>query len=163
MRLKDTAIINGIPPEPKETSISSTEAKSLGVCVEQGANSFDENNGSDGSSNSLWQIIDKDLEEQSAVTIWRVLGRSSLEHARNDTVTMVELKPKTGRFHQLRRHMVRFIVVTKLILMLLDIQLLLYTFRHGFASVQYSDTNPMMEQVQQSYYVSKECSCARIK
>jgi 23S rRNA-/tRNA-specific pseudouridylate synthase len=30
-----------------------------------------------------------------------------LENARNDTVSLVELKPKTGRYHQLRRHMVR--------------------------------------------------------
>jgi len=54
----------------------------------------------------MWQLIDNKLEEQSAVTIWRVLGKSPFEKAMNKTVTMVELKPKTGRFHQLRRHMV---------------------------------------------------------
>lgn len=55
---------------------------------------------------ALWQIIDDDLENQSAVTIWRPLKQWPLEHAWNNTATMVELKPKTGRYHQLRRHMV---------------------------------------------------------
>jgi 23S rRNA-/tRNA-specific pseudouridylate synthase len=61
------------------------------------------------SDDPIWQLIDKDLEDQSAVTVWRVLGTSSLDNAINGTVTMVELKPKTGRFHQLRRHMVSLI------------------------------------------------------
>lgn len=96
--VEDTAIINGIPPEPKESSLTSTAAKELGVCIEKSCSSKDED--------PMWQLINKDLEEQSAVTIWRTLGKRSLENALNSTVTMVELKPKTGRFHQLRRHMV---------------------------------------------------------
>ena len=58
----------------------------------------------------LWQVIDKELEDndktpQSAVTIWRKLQQWPLKDARNNTVSLVELKPKTGRYHQLRRHM----------------------------------------------------------
>ena len=58
----------------------------------------------------LWQVIDKELEDndktpQSAVTIWRKLQQWPLKDARNNTVSLVELKPKTARYHQLRRHM----------------------------------------------------------
>ena len=95
---KDTAVVNGIPAEPEEFSITSAAAKHLGVCIGT-ANDF-------GDEGPMWQLIDKDLEGQSAVTIWRVLRNSTLENAMNKTITMVELKPKTGRFHQLRRHMV---------------------------------------------------------
>ena len=99
---KDTAIVNGIPPEPKESSITSAAAKHLGVCIGTANDT--------GDVGPMWQLIDKDLEGQSAVTIWRVLGNSTLENAMNETITMVELKPKTGRFHQLRRHMVSDVV-----------------------------------------------------
>jgi len=91
-----TAIANGNILEPKETSITSKEAKNIGVCI--GEEKSDSNE-------TLWQIIDGDLDGQSAVTIWRSLRRRSLENARDGTVSLVELKPKTGRYHQLRRHM----------------------------------------------------------
>jgi len=87
-----TAIVSGKIQEPSETSITSKQAQELGVCIEN-------------SEEALWQIIDDDLENQSAVTIWRPLKQWPLEHAWNNTATMVELKPKTGRYHQLRRHM----------------------------------------------------------
>lgn len=92
--------MNGNIQEPAETSITSKEAESLGVCVGNDEPSRNE-------EEMPWQIIDKDLDDQSAVTIWRVVRRMRLENARNDTVSLVELKPKTGRYHQLRRHMVR--------------------------------------------------------
>ena len=95
---KDTAVVNGIPAEPGEFSITSAAAKHLGVCIGTANDT--------GDKGPMWQLIDKDLEGQSAVTIWRVLRNSTLENAMNKTITMVELKPKTGRFHQLRRHMV---------------------------------------------------------
>ena len=101
---KDTAVVNGIPSEPKETAVTSLEAQKLGVCIDSTKmldNKFD-----DGQMEPLWQIIDHDLEGQSAITIWRVLARTPLEKARDRTGTTVELKPKTGRYHQLRRHMV---------------------------------------------------------
>lgn len=101
---KDTAVVNGIPPEPKETAMTSLEAQKLGVCVDC-TNMLDKKFEC-GQMEPLWQIIDHDLEGQSAITIWRVLARTTLENARDHAVTTVELKPKTGRYHQLRRHMV---------------------------------------------------------
>lgn len=92
--------MNGDIQEPAETSITSEQAKGLGVCT--GIDAYRTN-----PRDAHWQIIDKDLDGQSAVTIWRVVRKMRLENARNDTVSMVELKPKTGRYHQLRRHMVR--------------------------------------------------------
>eukprot|EP00804_Cyclotella_cryptica_P001471 CCRYP_003701-RA/>CCRYP_003701-RA protein AED:0.31 eAED:0.31 QI:0/0.33/0.25/1/0.33/0.25/4/20/268 len=79
------------------------KAQKLGVCIE-GAK-LPDNNIDDGKMEAMWQIIDHDLDGQSAVTIWRVLARSALDNAMNHAVTTVELKPKTGRYHQLRRHM----------------------------------------------------------
>jgi len=106
-----TAIVNGNIEEPKETSISSDEAKQMGVCIEENNNNADDirskenDETNDNTTTTSWQIIDEELEGQSAVTVWRPLRRWKLENARNDTVSLVELKPKTGRYHQLRRHM----------------------------------------------------------
>jgi 23S rRNA-/tRNA-specific pseudouridylate synthase len=88
------AVVNGIPPEPKETKISAVEAFQLGVDVNP------QSPGSD-----CWQMIDSALDEKSAVTIWKALKYSKSLKAKDDHVTLVELKPKTGRYHQLRRHM----------------------------------------------------------
>lgn len=95
-----TAIVNGDILEPKESTITSHEAINMGVCI----------NSANNETGSKWNLIDQDLETdegklQSAVTIWRLLDKWSLKDARNDTVSLVELKPKTGRFHQLRKHM----------------------------------------------------------
>jgi 23S rRNA pseudouridine1911/1915/1917 synthase len=86
------AIVNGIPQEPKETSISSEGAFELGVDV-------------DPTSDEKWQVIDRALDEKSAVTIWRALKYARSLKADDNCLTLVELKPKTGRYHQLRRHM----------------------------------------------------------
>ena len=88
-----TAIVNGIPDEPSATSISSAEAYSMNVDV-------------DPEDESQWQIIDEPLDEKSAVTIWRPLKYVKSLKANQNYCTLVELKPKTGRYHQLRRHMV---------------------------------------------------------
>ncbi|KAL7552886.1 hypothetical protein ACHAWF_016131, partial [Thalassiosira exigua] len=90
-----TALVNGDIKEQNETAISSDAARSHGVCIE----------GSHTTCDAPWQIIEEPLEGQSATTIWRVLQRRSLENARKNTIALVELKPKTGRYHQLRRHM----------------------------------------------------------
>jgi 23S rRNA-/tRNA-specific pseudouridylate synthase len=89
------AVVNGIPPEPMETAISSEAAHDLGVDVDP--NSSDE-----------WQLIDHPLDEKSAVTIWKSLKYAKSLKANENHFTLVELKPKSGRFHQLRRHMVSF-------------------------------------------------------
>ena len=87
------AVVNGIPPEPVEHKISSQVAYDLGVDVNP-------------ASEIEWQLIDHALEDQSAVTIWRALRYAKSLKATEDYLTLVELKPKTGRYHQLRRHMV---------------------------------------------------------
>ena len=93
-----TAIVNGDIAEPKDTSITTQEAEKLGVCI---GNDDDVE-----SRKRSWQIIDNELDDQNAVTVWRrVKQYTGIENARNNTLSMVELKPKTGRYHQLRRHM----------------------------------------------------------
>lgn len=52
-----------------------------------------------------WNLIDHVLEDKSAITQWKVLSTTKSLHANNGVLTMVELRPKTGRYHQLRRHM----------------------------------------------------------
>jgi len=88
-----TAIINGIPNEPNETRISNSEAHNLGVDVR----------GVD--DNVSWQLIDHPLDEKSAVTVWRPVKYVNSLKADCGVLTHVEMKPKTGRYHQLRRHM----------------------------------------------------------
>jgi len=58
-------------------------------------------------STSEWNSIDHDLDGKSAETRWRVVRASQSLHGKDGRLTLVELKPKTGRYHQLRRHMVR--------------------------------------------------------
>lgn len=87
------AIVNGIPPEPAESRITSEMAHSMGVDVD-----LDET--------MSWQYIDHTLDEKHAITIWRSLKYAKSLKASDNYVTLVELKPKTGRYHQLRRHMV---------------------------------------------------------
>mmetsp|Transcript_15843 Transcript_15843/g.23989 ORF Transcript_15843/g.23989 Transcript_15843/m.23989 type:complete len:553 (-) Transcript_15843:6-1664(-) len=94
-----TAIVNGDILEPKDTSISNEEAEKLGVCIGDDDDVVE-------SRKRKWQVIDNELEDQNAVTVWRrVKQYTGIENARNNTLSMVELKPKTGRYHQLRRHM----------------------------------------------------------
>jgi 23S rRNA-/tRNA-specific pseudouridylate synthase len=97
-----TAVINGIPFESKESAITATEAKEIGVDVDDNIN--DPVSQSNEKSDS-WQLIDHSLEGKSAVTVWRPLRYVPSLRANENTITMVELKPKTGRYHQLRRHM----------------------------------------------------------
>lgn len=98
-RIKKTyiAILNGLPQEPTETSITTAEAISLGVDAV--------NEDDDGSHNCNWQLIDHALEEKSAVTVWRSVKYVKSSRANDGVLTLVEMKPKTGRHHQLRRHM----------------------------------------------------------
>mmetsp|Transcript_32775 Transcript_32775/g.68353 ORF Transcript_32775/g.68353 Transcript_32775/m.68353 type:complete len:527 (-) Transcript_32775:1431-3011(-) len=87
------AIVNGIPPEPFEHVISAKEAFELGVDVDPNDTS------------QKWNLIDQPLDERSAVTVWRAVKYARSLHAIDGMLTLVEMKPKTGRYHQLRRHM----------------------------------------------------------
>lgn len=86
-----SAIINGIPDEPLETRLSSREAFEMGADV-------------DPTSDVHWQVIDYTLEEKSATTLWRPVKYASSLVANDGTLTQVEMKLLTGRYHQLRRH-----------------------------------------------------------
>jgi len=66
-------------------------------------------------TSSEWKTIDYDLDGKSAITSWRQIRRVQSLHGRDGQLTLVELKPKTGRYHQLRRHMVKALYQTLLI------------------------------------------------
>jgi 23S rRNA-/tRNA-specific pseudouridylate synthase len=89
------AIVNGIPEESGENSITSEEAMGLGVDVDP--SQYDDN--------IMWQLIDSPLDGKYAITVWRAVRYAKSLHALDGYLTLVELKPKTGRYHQLRRHM----------------------------------------------------------
>jgi 23S rRNA-/tRNA-specific pseudouridylate synthase len=52
----------------------------------------------------LWQMVDAPLDDRHAVTFWRAVRYVPSLHAHDGYLTLVELQPKTGRFHP-RRHM----------------------------------------------------------
>ncbi|KAI2501333.1 RNA pseudouridylate synthase [Fragilaria crotonensis] len=93
-----TAILNGkleVPMESSSTSssiVSSKEAHAMGIDV-------------DPNSTHCWCVAENVLDDKVAITLWRVVQYQSSIKAQNQTLTVVELKPKTGRHHQLRRQM----------------------------------------------------------
>jgi len=88
------AILNGRLEESiEENTISSQEAYDLGVDVDPS------------DSKIRWQVIRDVQEGKEALTVWRSLRYCRSTKAADGFVTLVELKPKTGRKHQLRRHM----------------------------------------------------------
>lgn len=87
-----TAIVNGMIHGTPANFLSSREARDMGVDV-------------DADDDSQWQLTKTLLNDKEAVTIWRKLESFNSSKARDQCVTLVELKPKTGRFHQLRRQM----------------------------------------------------------
>jgi len=89
-----TAIVNGIPPEPPKSKISTKEAFLMGVDVDPGT-----------SEDEGWQGIDNILDGKSAITVWKTMKHSNSIYANKNVLTTVILKPKTGRYHQLRKHM----------------------------------------------------------
>ena len=97
-----TAIINGIPEENSDTWITSERARQeYGIdidCVQM-------NTVNDCNNSTKWQLINAPLDGQHAITLWRVLKYVPSLRARDGYITLIECKPKTGRYHQLRRHM----------------------------------------------------------
>jgi len=98
-----TAIVNGIPREFGERAITSKEAHDIGVDVGY----FDD---SDSGDDVTWQhiskpLVNKNKQTQEAVTIWRPLKTVECPKAKDGHLTLVLLKPKSGRYHQLRKHM----------------------------------------------------------
>ena len=62
----------------------------------------------DNPSDREWHTIDSEVDSKSAVTLWRPIRFAKSQNAKDETVTLVEVKPQTGRRHQIRCHMVRF-------------------------------------------------------
>lgn len=93
------AIVNGKLLEEEDTNndntttISSQEAHELGVDVD-----LDD-------LTTRWQVAHDIQEGKEALTVWRVLKHCPSVKAKDGFLTLVELKPKTGRKHQLRRHL----------------------------------------------------------
>lgn len=87
------AIVNGIPDVISESKLSSEEAFQLGVDVNRQDDSID------------WQLIDSPLDDKNAITIWRSCQYVKSLYANDGRLTLVEVKLKTGRYHQIRRHM----------------------------------------------------------
>ena len=54
---------------------------------------------------SGWNTIDYELDGKTAITKWRVIKTVKSLHGKGGQLTLVELKPLSGRYHQLRRHM----------------------------------------------------------
>ena len=99
-----TAIVCGMPTIPnnqtascKHTTLSSQEA------FDAGFTSVDPN------SCAEWNLISSELNGKTATTLWRVVStHPSHDFGTQDgssVLSIVELKPKTGRYHQLRRQM----------------------------------------------------------
>ena len=88
------AIINGIPDEESCTKMSGQAAFEMGAYI-SGEIEF----------RSDWNFIEHSLEGKSAITFWRSTGFSKSLKATNQTLTSLDLKLKTGRKHQLRRHL----------------------------------------------------------
>ena len=93
-----TAILNGIPNEPIESKISPEEARNLGVDIDDDDEYISSTNDRIAQS---WQVIDHPLNGKSAVTIWRPLKYFESLYANDQTLTLVQMKPKTGRFHHI--------------------------------------------------------------
>lgn len=57
-----------------------------------------------GKSENGWNLIDFPLGGKQAVTRWRVMKTAKSLNAKDGLLTQVEVLPKTGRYHQIRRH-----------------------------------------------------------
>jgi 23S rRNA pseudouridine1911/1915/1917 synthase len=91
-----TAIVNGIPSKAshaQQTISSQIAHEQFGVDADPNDTSTD------------WHVIEVALEDKEATTIWRPIRTTTSLKANDGTLTVVEVKPRTGRFHQIRRHM----------------------------------------------------------
>ncbi len=55
-------------------------------------------------SSGNWNIVNYPLGNKYSITLWRKLRCAQSLHAKDGTLTLVEVRPLTGRYHQIRRH-----------------------------------------------------------
>jgi len=102
-----TAVVNGVPAVDDGRVVSAEQARDI-LGVDVGIDVKDEKE--EDNSQLLWQHISQPLtnkrkQTQEAVTLWRTLRVVICPKAVDGHLTLVELRPKTGRYHQLRKHM----------------------------------------------------------
>ena len=88
-----TATLNGLPEFYKEYQESVQQSGQVEL-----------------SDDMIWHTIDYKIEEKSAITLWRSTKIAHSSRANNQCITQIDARPKTGRRHQIRRHMVSSIV-----------------------------------------------------
>ena len=52
----------------------------------------------------VWNKIDYPLGSKQSITMYKTIRSSPSLHAKDGTLTLVEVQPHTGRYHQIRRH-----------------------------------------------------------
>ena len=82
------ALLNGVPSEYREISKTLKPKESLDLIDEK------------------WHIINFPIEEKEAISKWKATKICHSPFAKDEILTLVEVQPKTGRKHQIRRHMV---------------------------------------------------------
>ena len=88
------ATINGVLESNLCIPLTSYEAKRLDMQID------------DDDNNHAWNIIATELDNKPCITLWRAMQTSESNNiARNNTFAKIEIILKTGRYHQIRRHM----------------------------------------------------------
>jgi len=81
------ALLNGVPSQYREISKNLKPKESLDLTDEK------------------WHIINFPIEEKEAISKWKATKICHSPFAKDEILTLVEVQPKTGRKHQIRRHM----------------------------------------------------------
>jgi len=90
-----TAIVNGIPLNLENERLHLKQSNDGLAIANTAAND----------SKNEWKIIDYPLGGKYAITSYRVLRQAPSLNAKDGILSMVEVRPHTGRYHQIRRHM----------------------------------------------------------
>lgn len=102
-----TAIVDGRPHQStNQTKVMTIdEANKFGFRMNNGHSQILPHVSNVDPEEGGWRLVRSLQDDKEAVTLWRPLLVEKSPQAKDGFVTKVELKPKTGRYHQLRRHM----------------------------------------------------------